>query len=257
MNKSFIRTDNYYRVEKAVESLNNRDPSLPGLGLIFGKWGYGKSSAVEHFYSVADVFYIVIERLWRPRRMLEEICDVLNLGDSEYRLDRLSDQVCEGLRRWRKPLFIDEADYLLKNSVMLDVVRDIHEKTKVPILLIGMERLYRNLQKHGQFFSRILPAAIVEFQPVTPPEIALITSEWTGLSIDMEAAHLFCQYVEGDYRYIVGYLLSFEQACRVNKTDQITTKMVEAVVNRMAGKTKKLPAQKDIKSITFKGKDRV
>ncbi len=257
MNKSFIRTDNYYRMEKAVESLINRDPSLPGLGLIIGKPGYGKSSNVEHYYSVADIFYIVTESLWGPRRILEEACDVLNLGDSEYRLDRLSDQVCEGLKRWRKPLFIDEADYLLKNGIMLDVVRDIHEKTKVPIILIGMEKLYRNLQKHDQFFSRILPAAIVEFQPVTPHEIVLITSEWTGLSIDMEAAHSFCQYVEGDYRYIVGYLLSFEQACKANKTDKITIKMVESVVNRMAGKTKKLPGLKDTKTITFKGKDRV
>jgi len=115
---------------------------------------------------------------------------------------------------------------------MLDVIRDIHEKTKVPIILIGMERLYRNLQKHGQFFSRILPAATIEFQPVTPPEITMIVKEWTGLSMDMDTAELFCQYVEGDYRYIVGYLLSFEQACKVNDTKEINMKMIESVINR-------------------------
>ncbi|RJP82775.1 MAG: ATP-binding protein [Desulfobacteraceae bacterium] len=254
MKKTFIRTANYNRMVAGVDALVSRDPSLPGLGLIYGKWGYGKSTAVEYYYSISDVFYIVIERLWRPRRMLEEICDILNLGDSEYRLDRLSDQVSEGLKKWGKPLFIDEADYLLKNSMMLDVIRDIHEKTRVPIILIGMEKLYRNLQKHGQFFSRILPASIVEFYPVKPPEIILITREWTGLELDMDAAELFCHYVEGDYRYIVGYLLSFEQACKANKMDKINIKMVESVVNRYTQKMKRIPQKNNTPKITITGR---
>ena len=257
MNKKYIRNNNYHRLEQATDALVNRDLSLPGIGLIVGRWGYGKSSAVEHYYSVSDVFYIVIERLWRPRRMLEEICDVLNLGDSVYRLDRLSDQVCEGLKRWGKPLFIDEADYLLKNSVMLDVVRDIADRTRVPVILIGMERLYRNLQKHGQFFSRILPAGIVEFQPVTPHEITMITKEWTGLSIDMEVAELLCQFTEGDFRYIVGYLLSFEQTCAANKTTKITAKIVESVVKKYAGKMKKITGRQAVRGLQIVGKGRV
>jgi len=254
MNKKFIHTNNYYELEHAVSALVNRDPSLPGLGLIYGKWGYGKSAAVEHYYSVSEVFYIVMQRLWRPRRMLEEICDVMNIGDSEYRLDRLSDQVCEGLKRWGKPLFVDEADYCLRNSIMLDVVRDIHEKTRIPIILVGMEKLYRNLQKYGQLFSRILPAGIVEFQPVTPHEIIMITSEWTGLTLEPEAAELFCQYVEGDYRYIVGFLISFEEACKANNTTNIGIKMVDAVLKRFSNKIKKPVGHKDFKKFKIVGK---
>ncbi|MDD2318413.1 MAG: AAA family ATPase [Desulfobacterales bacterium] len=232
MNKRFFVTENYRKLEVAVDALVNRDPSLPGLGLVFGKWGYGKSTAVEYYYSVSDVFYISVQRLWRPRRLLEEICELLNLGDPEYRLDRLSDQVCAGLQRWNKPLFIDEADYLLKNGTMLDVLRDIHDKSRVPVILIGMEKLYRSLQRYGQFFSRILPAGIVEFQPVTASETTRIIKEWTGLSIDFEAVELFCQHCEGDYRYIVGYLLSLENACKTNGVSHADVKIVDAVIGR-------------------------
>lgn len=255
MNKTFIRTNNYNRMTAAVEALENRDPSLPGLGLVYGRWGYGKSEAVEYFYGESDIFYIVIKRLWRPRRMLEEICDVLNLGAPEYRLDRLADQVAAGLKRWGKPMFIDEADYLFKNGIMLDVVRDLHDSTRVPIILIGMESMCDKLRKYGQFFSRILPAAIVEFQPVGPPEIILITKEWTGLSIDMPTTELLCHYVQGDFRYIVGYLLSFEEACKTNQTDTITANMVEAVVKKIEKKTKRLAAV-DVRKQRIMGRDK-
>ena len=232
MKKIFFYTENYRTVEVAYDALVNRDLSLPGISVIIGKWGAGKTTVIMHFYATHDVFYISVQRLWRPRRLLEEICEILNLGEPEHRLDRLSDQVCAGLQRWNKPLFIDEADYLLKNSTMLDVIRDIHDKSRVPIILIGMEKLYRSLQRYGQFFSRILPAAVVEFQPVTASETTRIIKEWTGLTIDFDAVELFCQYCEGDFRYIVGYLVSLETVCKTNGVSHINVKMVETVIGR-------------------------
>jgi hypothetical protein len=236
----FFKTINCMNAERSISALINRDRSLPGLGLWYGRWGLGKSSVANWIYSTLPVFYIIMERLWRPRRLLEEFCDILSLGSPQYRLDRLSDQVAEGLRKWDQPVIIDEADYLMKNSIMLDVLRDLHDKTGTPFILIGMEKLHSDLQRFGQFFSRILPASIVEFQPVMPMEISLITKEWTGLMIDDDAAELFCQLVEGDFRYIVGYLLSFEKACKdVNKTDVIDLNLVKSVFRNQAKKIKK------------------
>lgn len=244
MDKVFIPTNNYNRMVQAVGALSGRDPSLPGLGLVYGKYGYGKSEAVTHFFGTSDVQYIRVERLWRPRRLLEEIVDVYNLGEPEYRLDRLSDQVSEGMKRWKHPLFIDDADYLFKEGIMLDVVRDIHEKSRVPIILIGMERSLKKLSGYGHIFSRVLPAGIVEFQPVTPPELVLIVKRWTGLSMGMDTAELFCHYTEGDFRFIVGYLLSIEDACRINSETEITVRLIESVVNRVNGgsRVKKIAA---------------
>jgi len=257
MDKMFIPTNNYNRMVQAVGALSERDPTLPGLGLIYGRYGYGKSHAVTHYCGLWDIQYICVERLWRPRRLLEEIADVLNLGDAEYRLDRLSDQVSDGLKRWKKPLFIDDADYLFKNGIMLDVVRDLHERSKVPIILIGMERSLRKLSGYGHIFSRVLPAGIVEFSPVTPPELVLIVKKWTGLSMGMEAAELFCHYTEGDFRFIVGYLLSLEEACRVNAETAITDRLIESVVNRNNGtRVKKVAHQnvgREAKSIILPG----
>lgn len=255
MNKTFIRTDNFNKVAAAVEALVNRDPSLPGLGLIYGKWGYGKTEVVDAYYGHGETFYIRMLETWNARRLLEEMGHIAKIGEAIFRLDRLCDQVITGFRRWGRPLFIDEADYLFNGgSRMLNIIRDIHDMTKVPIILIGMEAIHGKLQKHGQFFSRILPAAIVEFQPVSTPEIIMITKEWTGLSITHEAADLLGRYIEGDFRYLVGYLLTLEEACRTNATSAIAPKMIEAAVNRAENLTKRLYAIKDPKSIRILGK---
>ena len=255
MNKSFIRTDNYNRVAAAVDALANREKSLPGLGLVYGKWGYGKTAVVEALYTHTETFYLRALETWNPRRLLEEIGVVARIGEPTYRLDKIFDQVIKGLRKWGKPVVIDEADYLFNSgSRMLNIVRDIHDMTGVPIILVGMESIYNKLQKHGQFFSRILPSAIVEFQPVSPHEIVMITKLWTGLTIDHNAADLLCRYVEGDFRYVVGYLLSLEEACKANAMTHITAKMVETVVNRAENMTKRLYGIKEHKDIRVLGK---
>ena len=255
MNKTFIRTNNYNGVVAAVDALVNRDPSLHGLGLFYGQWGYGKTEIVEQYYGISDTFYIRMMRKWATRRLLEELCEIMKLGAPVYRLDRTVDQVIAGFRRWRKPLFVDEGDYLFqRGGEMLDVIVDIFDAARVPIIIIGMESIYERLQKHGKFFSRILPAGIVEFKPVSPPEIMLVTKEWTGLSIGYDGAELLCRYISGDFRYLVGYLVTLEGACRTNGTTQITPKMVETVVNKAEKITKKMYGIENHKNIRILGK---
>jgi len=149
MNKSFIRTDNYNKVAAAVDALVNRERGLHGLGLFYGRAGYGKTSVVDHYYGAGETMYIRLMQTWGRRRLLEELCEIMRLGPPIYRIDRLTDQVISGFNRWRKPLFLDEADYLFREggNAMLDVVRDIHDATQVPIVLIGMEAILGKLQR--------------------------------------------------------------------------------------------------------------
>lgn len=50
MDKKFFPTNNYYEMTKAVKALVSREPSLPGMGLVYGRWGLGKSEAIDYFY---------------------------------------------------------------------------------------------------------------------------------------------------------------------------------------------------------------
>lgn len=235
MKKRFFMSNNYHALKKAVDALQTRDPSLHGLGLVFGKWGLGKTEAIEYYYGESHIHYIEVDPLWNPRGLLKGICEELQISP-EYRTDDLTKQVWKELKRRRQPLFIDEADRLANKPILLDVVRFLHNKSRVPVILVGMDEICRKLQKIGQFWSRILPAGIVEFMPLTPPEMILITKNWTELDMSPEASELLCSYTEGDFRFIIGYLLEIEKACKTNKMTDISLQMIEAYINKLSKK---------------------
>jgi DNA transposition AAA+ family ATPase len=54
-----------------------------------------------------------------------------------------------------RPLFVDEADYLLHNVKMLEALRDLHDVTGVPVVLIGMDGIERKIIHREQFARRI------------------------------------------------------------------------------------------------------
>ena len=243
MKKSFFPTNNYHQMRNAIDALVNREPSLPGMGLIVGKWGIGKSEAIDFYYGESTVYYVRAAALMGPRDLLEEICDEYQVMP-EYRTMSRFKQVCKMLKQRRSPLIIDEADYLFKKSINLDVIRDMHDISKVPIVLVGMEQFYERLEKYGQFWSRILPAGIVEFKPLTPPEMIMVTEQWTGLKILPESAEDVCHHTGGDFRLIVGYLVAFEKACQVGTTQEISRAMVETVKKRMEKRRNDLERQR-------------
>src|SRR5690606_1482571 len=62
-----------------------------------------------------------------------------------------------------RPLFVDEADYFVHNTKMLETLRDIHDLSQSPVILIGMAGIEKKLVHRLQFANRIYQA--VEFLP--------------------------------------------------------------------------------------------
>lgn len=60
-------------------------------------------------------------------------------------------------------VILDEADRL--NHQALEMVRSIYDRTGVPILLIGMTDIVRNLRSHKKFYSRV--GIAYHFEPLS------------------------------------------------------------------------------------------
>ena len=60
----------------------------------------------------------------------------------------LIDRAIEGIGLNQKPLIIDEADHIIKRGYV-DMVREIHDKTHAPIVLIGEENLPSKISNDG------------------------------------------------------------------------------------------------------------
>lgn len=72
-----------------------------------------------------------------------------------------------------RPLIIDEADHLIK-KVMIDVVREISDKSASPVILIGEEQLPEKLLPFERAHNRVF--AWVAAQPVNVADAAALAS---------------------------------------------------------------------------------
>ncbi|WP_421793421.1 AAA family ATPase [Hydrocarboniphaga effusa] len=163
MHSMCVGVKNVMRLSAAGTSLSKRSPGMPGIGLIHGPTGYGKTKSVDWYANKTKAHYVRAWASWTPAGMLGDICKELTLpaGGS---LHAMSTRIVERLTFSQKALFIDEADYVVDSKRMRDITRDLHDMSGVPIVLIGMDEIEQKLACSPQFTGRV--SQNVKFEPL-------------------------------------------------------------------------------------------
>ncbi|KQC11102.1 MAG: AAA family ATPase [Methanolinea sp. SDB] len=154
MKHEMAMTKNVKRFLAAVRELNDRSLGVEGMGLLWGLPGEGKSTTVSYATNTLDGVYLRALDSWTVTSMLADLIRELDLPKMHRRAPMVH-AVVESLLERPRPLFIDEADYLLRQAGMIDTLRDIYDLTGAPVVLIGMEDMARKVQKRGKFARRI------------------------------------------------------------------------------------------------------
>jgi DNA transposition AAA+ family ATPase len=147
-------TKNTGRVARAYESLKERAERVPGMMLIHGVAGYGKTTSCEHLLKTYGGVSIRCQAFWSPSGMLDSICEALEIEPTTrpYKTIRA---INTHLKRNPQPLIVDEVDHLFGKPLLLEGLRDIHDATRNPVVLVGMAGADRKVQKHPQLLRRI------------------------------------------------------------------------------------------------------
>jgi DNA transposition AAA+ family ATPase len=162
MKSLVIPVKNIGRLSEASDALLTRTPGTPGMGLIFGKSGYGKTTATAWFVNQCSGVYVRAISTWTPSSMLQTILRELDVAPIKLRAAPMVAQIADVLRITGRPLFLDEFDYIVENKKMTETLRDIHDLSSVPIILVGMDGVQQKVQLRDQFVNRI--AQWVEFK---------------------------------------------------------------------------------------------
>lgn len=136
----------------------------PRIGLLYGPSGFGKSVAMAFTAQRTNSAYLEAKSIWTQRSLLEEIAKELGVTMLARSAPGILNQVIDQLNLEPRGLIIDEMDYLVGKQ-HVEILRDIHDATRVPILLVGEEALPQKLKAWERFHNRILVATAA--QPAT------------------------------------------------------------------------------------------
>lgn len=137
---------------------------MPRIGLFYGYSGFGKSVAMAFTAQRTGAAYVEAKKVWTERTLLEEIARELGITMLGRTAPKIFQQVVDLLNQDPRGLIIDEMDYLVKKS-HVEIIRDIHDATRIPIVLVGEESLPAKLRDWERFHNRILAATPA--QPAT------------------------------------------------------------------------------------------
>jgi DNA transposition AAA+ family ATPase len=130
-------------------------------------------------------------------------------------------------------LLVDEADRLSMDS--LEQLRDLFDRGRFGLVLIGMPGLERRLARYAQLYSRV--GFVHEFRPLSAAEVQrLLQEHWTPTgtallkeaTFDDEVVATIIRVTGGNFRLLHRLLAQVERILGINQLDQITKAVVEA-----------------------------
>ncbi|EEN4928897.1 AAA family ATPase [Salmonella enterica] len=125
--------------------------------VLYGAAGLGKTITLKEYARRDDaVIFIEADPGYTARTLLEELCGRLRLSKNGN-IHTLIDLCVEKLKGTGRLLIIDEAELLPYRA--LEVIRRLHDKAGIGVVMAGMPRLITNLKgRRGEFaqlYSRV------------------------------------------------------------------------------------------------------
>jgi DNA transposition AAA+ family ATPase len=129
-------------------------PTTERLLVLHGHAGYGKTTAAGYVANKMRGYRVECCSHWSRKALLAAILHEMGIP-AGHSINDMFNQAVEQLAKSGRPLIIDEADHLVRNSC-IELVRDLHDKSGSVVLLSGEEGLPKKLERWERVHSRVL-----------------------------------------------------------------------------------------------------
>jgi DNA transposition AAA+ family ATPase len=228
MENTFIETARVIAFREAAAVVADTAKGQPGFMVAWGRAGRGKTMcSKEYTVRTPETVYLRVFEDWTPRAMLARICHEIN-GMSPGTVARAKSILIEELDREPVTIIMDEADRLSNGNI--EHLRDIHDETGAPIILVGEPSLYGRLTARRRIWERV--TRVVEFGPVKAEDVLIFGRRACGLKIAPDAGLALVRRCEGSFRLLYHLMVDLERQAKANNdTKDISLEMIKALPN--------------------------
>ncbi|MDW3711920.1 MULTISPECIES: AAA family ATPase [Pseudomonadaceae] len=202
----------------AVDRAMQRPIGLPGLVVMYGPSGLGKSVAAACTANQHSAYYVECRDTWTKKAFLLAILREMSIIPART-LSEMVDQVAEQLSRSGRPLIIDDVQYLLEKAAA-NVLTDIYNASQGTIVLIGEEGVSTSMVRLERLHNRVL-----EWVPAQPASLAdvrrLAASSYPKLQIADDLLADLLKQVKGCLRRVAVNLHRLNSECTAKGMTQV------------------------------------
>ncbi|HDH51256.1 MAG TPA: AAA family ATPase [Nitrospirae bacterium] len=219
MKRVFVKTHNVKAFIGALDRIKNRPAELPGLALIFGDPGLGKTKTSMWWCAQKDNdgIFLRTKKLMTGRWLLEEL--VAELGEAPmWKTSDLFRQAIDQLLTQPRIVFVDEIDYLTRDARVIETLRDIHDITGSAFIFLGMSMADKKLMRYRHLYDRF--SEILKFNELTEADVSTITLEMCEVKLKDDAV----KFIYGQtkrFRSVVKWLYKAEHITRTNNLKEV------------------------------------
>lgn len=225
MKPKFVQTKNVKGFINLVQDLKNKPGNITKIGLVYGNAGLGKTKTALYLSFQFDSIYIRATNKMTTKWFLEELAKELDEIPRFFTAD-IFRQCVNVLKNKPQMIIVDEIDYLLNDFKTIETLRDLHDETGIPIVLVGMSLAKHKLKKHTHLFDRI--SEIYQYTGFEYSDIKQIVDEISEVDMTKEVISVIHQKAKS-FRKIVEMINTLENIALVNGIKLIDENIIQEV----------------------------
>src|ERR1700691_6058003 len=212
MRTKICLTANYRAFVSAQSAATGRDPGLPGIVLIHGEAGRGKTCVTAHIALKQHAIFLTALPIWSPRWMLSKICEEMGERPSSQ-LAPMFESIARELTERPRPIYVDEGQALGEKRELVDTLRIFHDLTAVPLVLIGGTSEFRaKMMRRPEIERRVFRE--VEVKTSTLDDSRLLAAELAEVRLADDLIEALHRRSRGSAGLFVRELATVEGFCR-------------------------------------------
>lgn len=214
---------NLQNLLNAYDAVEKREPGADGMILLYGATGAGKTTALGYLLNQTSAICVEASPAWTLGSMYRAIVTEIGV-EAKGRSADLERYIVDEMIKNRRPLFIDELDHLLLPGAttalrMLEALRSLHDKSKMPIVMVGMDKIEQKIKLREQLARRVFQW--VKFVDLDLADARVVAETLSGIPVADDWLDALFTATQGRISYVSHNIKTAYRRAKTNRWDVI------------------------------------